>query len=443
MKKNSLMIFAGTIIFLVLFVKLIDFTAVLNPEDTTAQSIKKTEHKKTTVEGFFLDADGKVIFAPQKPFGEDDANMPVEYSYLLGYNSPIYGSSGLRSRYSEHLYNDAGTGTGGSIQLTVDGILQTKAYAALQERDLSGSIVVMNARNGEILAMAGRRGVDYNLNQLDAEKWSEYNGIDAFFVSPATGDFKAPGSVFKVVTSAAAIVNGMEDFAYEDTGTLTVGGQEIHNAMNAAYGMETLQSALIHSTNTYFGSLSLELGERAMREIFDDFLLGKKIDLGFTVLNSSAKFTGSDRNLAMVGFGQGGLAVSPLHIAMIGQSIVNDGKMIKPTLIKAMYDAKGKTMFQNTEHELLTQAVKPHVAEGVRELMLGVTREQQPKWLEDYTENIYVKTGTAQGSDNFSNYNSYYLCMTDEYVILISINNTQSYGGSFADVAESFLKELY
>lgn len=442
MRKHIITVFIAAVIFIALCVKLIDFTAILDPTDTTARDIVEKEHKKKTVEGSFLDSRGKVIFDPQNTYDADDSYLPVPYSYILGYNLPNYGSSGLRNTFSSHLYNDLGTGKGGSIQLTIDDVLQTRAYTALAEKNLEGSVIVMNARNGEILAMAGRRAVDFNLNGITSEKWSKYNQIDGMFLSPSTGNYKAPGSVFKVLTSASAIINGLEDYVYTDTGSLEVNGYPIYNAGKAIYGEQDLQSALISSTNTYFGSLSLELGERAMGEIFNSFLVGERIDLGFAVLNSAAKLNGSDLNLAQVGFGQGGVAVSPLHIAMIGQSIVNNGRMIKPTLIKSMTDASGKNIFQNTEHELLARTLKSDVSDKVKALMRGVTENKHPEWLE-YTENVYSKTGTAESDDKASIYTAYYLCMTDEYVILVSVNDTDKFGGNFGYVIEGFLKELY
>jgi len=444
MKIKWLRLTLGIVVCVALLWSLIDSTAILDPEDTTAERIEWEEHKKVTVEGSFTDANGNVIFAPEKPYKEDTAVMPVSYSYILGYNSPTYGTSGLRDIYCKHLYNDLDTGVGGSIQLTIDDILQNKAYAALKQNQLTGSIVVLNAKNAEILAMAGYRGIDYDLNNLDAEKWNRYtnSGIDGMLLSPATGDYKAPGSVFKILTAAAAIKNGMGDFVFDDVGSkIEIDGTVINNAYTFDYGPENLQTALNHSANTYFGTLSMELGEGAMRGIFNDFLVGHEIDLGFTTLRSAAKLDGSDKNLAMVGFGQGGVAISPLHLAMIGQSFVNNGRMIKPSLIKTMYDANGKIIYKNTEHELLTQTVKPEIADEVKNLMHGVTLDKHPDW--DYTDRIYSKTGTAQTTDGSKIYNSYFLCMTEEYVILVSINNTPGYGANYSYIAESFLKELY
>ncbi len=442
MKRHFTVFYAGTLLFFVLLVLLVVSSNPFGKMDETTKTTAEENHKEMTVEGSFADNNGKIIFAPQRPYQEDETPMHPAYSYLLGYNDEVYKATGLRAMYSDHLYDDMNTGKGGSIQLTIDKDLQEKAYSFLQEKDLSGSITVLNARNAEILAMVGRREEDFDVTNLDAEKMQKYNRIPGFLLSPATGDYKAPGSVFKILTSAAAYNNNLQDFVYEDTGELVVNGVTLHNATSTPRGRENLQMAFINSTNTYFASLSLKLGDKAMTNIFNDFLVGSKIDLGFTTLDSSATLSTTDLNLAMVGYGQGAVAVSPLHIAMIGQSIINRGRMIQPSIVKAMYNAKGKEVYRNIEHKKLVQTVTPEVAENIKGLMKGLVDAKYAKW-SAYTDAIYAKTGTAKQTDNATIYNSYFLCMTEEYVILVSINDTPDFGGDFSYIAERLLSVLY
>lgn len=462
--KRTLLKTLSICLFVLLGVTLLNYSSIFDGADEEAKNIKAWHHKMQTVEGSFYDANGDEIFAPSKNFLEDTTYLPIEFSYILGYNSLVYDVTGLRKTYSKHLYDDNETGKGGSVQLTVDRKLQKLAYSKLKENNLSGSVIVLNAKNSEILAMAGRQKVDYDINLLNTvthkadkegekpdyqKNWEKYLSTDEFFINPSTMDKKAPGSVYKVVTSASAIINELEDYTYLDTGLLEVDGKKIRNANNAQYGEETLQTALAHSTNTYFASLSLELGQYAMNDIADRFLIGENINLGFATLDSDIAFDGGDHNLAMLGYGQGALAITPLHMAMIGQSIVNNGVMYKPTIVKSLMDSHGKIVSENNRHEVIAQPLKPEVTDKVKELMLGVTifddnlRGEGNKWREKYTGNIYCKTGTAQPTDNSSIYNSYFLCMTDDYVILISVKNTPDHGSAFKPWAEEFLKVLY
>ncbi len=471
MKTHRFTVFLGVAVFLFMAYKLIVFTGIFATEDPRASVIDKIDSERI-VEGAFLDSSGDVIFAPTKPYQHDETPIPVEYSYLLGYNDDIYGADGLRRTYAEHLYADDETGTGGSIQLTIDSVLQKKAYATLSNKDYSGSIIIMDAKNAEILAMAERVEEDYVILRPTAaqkkddkgneksfftwhtewsvdwqEKYKHYNSISEFWINPATETHNPPGSVFKILTSSAAIMNGMEDYTFDDKGILSVDGANIHNEGNKAYGLETLSSAFIHSTNTYFGSLGLELGEGAMGDIHSRFLVGENIDLGFARLKSTSDFNGSDFNLALMSFGQGNVALSPLHIAMIGQAVINDGNMLKPTVVKALFDAKGKCIFRNNEHELLAQPIKPDIAQKVKDLMFGLTdaveEDRGYKWTEEYTDKIYMKTGTAQIGDKGNNYHAYLLTATEDYIILITVNKSKTEGKDLIPIADKFLKELY
>jgi len=463
-KKNRIIALVSVVIFILIAIKIISYSAIFDNSDNEAENIKAWKHKIQTVEGSFFDANGEEIFAPTEPLLSDTTHLPVAFSYILGYNNHVYGASGLRSYYSSHLYKDMGTKKGGSIQLTIDKKLQELAYDMLKDNNLSGSVIVLNAKNSEIMVMAGRQKIDYDINLLNTVKysetdsngkpeyqktWEKYLSTPEFFIDPSTMDKKAPGSIYKIVTSAAAVLNGLEEYTYEDTGVIEVDRKPIRNAAGGVYGLETLQTALAHSTNTYFASLSLELGRYAMNDIADRFLVGEDIDIDFTTLRSDVSFDSGNHNRAMIGFGQGALAITPLHIAMIGQSIVNDGVMYKPTIVKSTMGPLGNTETQNAKHEIIAQPLKPDVAKKVKELLIGVTEYEDSKrgegneWRKKYTENIYCKTGTAEAKDNTNIYNSYYLCMTDDYVILITVKDTTAYGSNFKPWAEEFLKILY
>ena len=478
MKKHGFSIFLGTLILAIIAYNLVVYTAIFDPDDTTRSRIEKANHIETTIEGSFIDRNGVDIFTPTDVRKSDETLIPVEYALLLEHNDPFYGMSGLRKTYSDHLYNDDGTGRGGRIQLTINDVLQKKAYAILQDNDYSGSVIVMDAKNAEILAMASRRSEEYFIlrpttaDKTDTKwydlwlaKWMAlydgsidektgerrkdgYNDIPDFFMAPATRDHKAPGSVFKILTSVAAIMSGEEDYTYRNTGELMVDDTKIVNHSQSYTTNQTidLSTAFVDSTNTYFASLGMHLGEGVMKDVYSRFLVGENIDLGFAKLKSTANFNGTEDNLALMSFGQGGVAISPLHIAMIGQSIINNGSMLKPSIVKAMYDAHGGYVFQNNQHDLLTQPLKAEVAQKVKELMADVTdmkeKSQNFGWRAKYTPNIYLKTGTAT-SDLKPTYDSYLLCLTDDYVILVSVNDTSLQGSDLFGYVEKMLKELY
>lgn len=448
--NHKLTLIIGMLVMIAISVGALHFSRVLYVNDPAKEDIKKAEKIKNVVEGDIIDRADEVILNPTEPLPENSTKVDLAYSYIVGYNHISLGSSGLRKAYSEHLFNDDETGKGGTIQLTIDHMLQKSAYQLLKGEDMAGSIIVMDVKTGELLAMASRRSEDLDLNELDNDKFDEYSnwtdvkGRKNLFVDPAREEQEAPGSVYKVVTACAAIENGLGDYKYTDTGETVIDKATIKNAKNGVYYDETLESALINSTNTYFANLSVKLKERNMKEMAEKFLVGSQVDVGFSVLPSVIEFNGRDANLAMIGFGQGSLALTPLHIALIGQSISNDGEMIKPVLVKKLYDAKGRNIFEDNGGKLLAKTVKKSTAKKIKELMQSVTESNFPEFL-NYNSKVYSKTGTAEieyGGGKIIHH-TYLLSMTDDYVVLVSVNDTYGYGSDLKGYVEKMLSLLY
>ena len=125
----------------------------------------------------------------------------------------------------------------------------------------SGTIIVMDPRTGGIYALAIYPAFDPNhYSDVEPKTW----------VNSAVSEVYEPGSVFKVVTMSAALDSGRitPETEFEDTGTLTVQGQTIHNAENMEYGRVTATEALAHSINVVSAQMSLNMGP----EVFYSYL---------------------------------------------------------------------------------------------------------------------------------------------------------------------------
>lgn len=194
--NNRTMVVMVSCLILAFTVYLMSYSGIVDNANQKAEkeSIITQLHKNKTTEGSFIDGDGRIIFSPKEPF-DKNAEIPVAYSYILGYNSIIYGTSGMRNDYEKFLYEDNGTGKGGTIQLTTKNTLQNIAYKELQGRNLSGSIVVLENRTGKILVCVSRKNIDYEASKID-EYYEKYNEINGFFLPSATTNQDPPGSVF-------------------------------------------------------------------------------------------------------------------------------------------------------------------------------------------------------------------------------------------------------
>ncbi len=483
MNKNSrlhnfALIMCGMVIVMAVATgSLINSGFILCDYEDSVEGVREAERKANVVEGDILDRWDNPIIAPVLPVKEEQIKVAPAYAHLLGYNSVSHGSDRLRARYRKILYDDGGTGKGSTIKLTIDDKIQKQAYSYLQRgingNPIRGSIVILDAKNGDILTMTSRNLTEYDTSVIDIEEsFKKYSEIDDFFYNYPTDTPEAPGSVYKLVTACAAIEKGVDDHIYNDVnsnGKYYVDGKEEleiknHTAVrDTVFGDIDIKLALNHSLNTYFASLGIEkLGESAIEEYAKKFLINvgkeakgefKTLDVGFAKLPSSIEFTSIDGNynerynLANLTFGQGTLSVTPLQLAMIGQAIANDGDMKMPLLIKSVVSYDGKEIPAVRMDDPLNP-IKKETAGKLKDYLVGTTRTIFGKDLsfngkDGSPVRVYSKTGTAEIGMKDGTCHAYLMCMTDDYVVLISSNRTKESGSSHKGIAEGLLRLLY
>ena len=401
--------------------------------DTRIVRLKQSEEAKSTKEGSFIDNDGEIITVAEKKGVPAKCLFPESYGILIGYNSPIYGTSNLRNKYSDLLFQGGRDGVGASVKLTTDNTLQQFCYESLGNN--VGSIVILENQTGAIRAMVSRSdsNITYNINEID-KKYDIYNKIDEFFYNRATLAQDPPGSTFKIITAAAMTETKNKDYIYEDTGDYN----GIHNASNAIYGTLDLEHALIKSSNTYFASAGNMLGGKVLYNKARDFLIGDSIALDFTVLESNLDLEYyQDHIVSQTAFGQGHTAMSPLHIAMIMQSIVNDGRMVKPYLVNTISD-DNKTLYK-CKTEIIKTTMESSDAKQEQRLLHSVALSYG--FDEQTYGKIVAKTGTAQVSSG--KYNHIYLVFANEkYTGIISKDKSFESSHTLIPIAKTILKYL-
>ncbi len=325
-------------------------------------------------------------------------------AHVLGFvNDDRLGLYGVEGWYNDVLTpTQQADGTfvpGADLVLTIDRNAQaiTEEELAMALRDTgakSGSIIVMNPRNGEILAMASAPGYDPS-HYAEAAQEKE----DAF-VNPNVSDLYEPGSIFKILTMAAALDSGTvtRDTVYNDTASIEVGGQLIWNWDRGSHGPTDMTGLLAKSLNVGASTLAIRMGQQKFYEYLRAFGLGRPtgIDLqheaaGLVITRDQNPDRWSEAILASNSFGQA-IATTPIQmVASIG-AVANDGVLVKPHVVKkiirgdrvdeAKVVALGHPISRQTAHtlsDMLTEAVMREVPEAQ---------------VDGYT--IAGKTGTAQ-----------------------------------------------
>jgi cell division protein FtsI/penicillin-binding protein 2 len=287
---------------------------------------------------------------------------------------------------------------GASLILTIDRDIQrsteTILDAAVKSTGAkSGTIIVMDPKSGEILAMA-------STPRMDPNKYWEYSKIftSGTPYNKAISQVYEPGSVFKILTMAGAIDAGVvkPDTGFNDTGSIEVGGWTIYNWDRGAWGPQTMVTCLQHSLNVCLSWVATQLGTEKFYQYLDAFGIGHRTNIDLAgeevyPLSEPGDPMWYQVNLGTNSFGQG-VAVTPIQMVMAASALANDGKMVAPHVLKA-YIQNGQ------QYDTATQVVgTPISAETAKTItsMLQVSLQQESSdaLVEGYS--VAGKTGTAE-----------------------------------------------
>ncbi len=227
---------------------------------------------------------------------------------------------------------------GRDVILTLDRTIQQIAYQELsgaisEYRAEKGTIIVMDPRTGAVLAMVSYPGYDPNLYFEEATRGEP-------FTDPAVSGIYEPGSVFKVVTMAAALDAGFVDrySSYNDIGQIIVGGIVIQNWDRRAYGTRNMIELLSYSLNVGAATLSTRMGDYTFYDYLQRFRFGEVtgIDLPYEstgILRVPGDADWGEADLGTNAFGQG-ISVTPLQMIRAVAAIANDGVLPGPYVVQ-------------------------------------------------------------------------------------------------------------
>ena len=329
---------------------------------------------------------------------------------------------------------------GSDITLTIDQNLQYEAEkeiarAALASGAKTGSIVVMNPYNGEILAMANYPTFDPNEPPVPGE------ATDARSNLAISTPFE-PGSVFKVVTLAAALETTKirpETMINCGNGSFRLLGRVIHDTHS--YGVLSMADVLAHSSNIGAIQIGLRVGEQQLYRYVRKFGFGRKTGIELPgespgILRKVEHWTPT--SIASVAMGQE-VGVTSLQLALAGAAVANGGLLVKPKLILAR-QKKGEPI-EKFADEKPDRAIAPETAIQMRQMMEGVVLHgtgTKYATIKGYTSG--GKTGSAQIFDLKAHvythtYNASFLgfapVTNPQIVVAVTLHGTQNGNAGF------------
>ena len=285
---------------------------------------------------------------------------------------------------------------GNDIVLTIDRDIQFLAESELQRAIAEsgatrGTIIIMNPRNGDVLAMASYPSFDPN-------NYTEITDASVL-VNPAIGEQYEPGSVFKVITMAAALdIGAVTQYdGYMDTGELQMGGITIRNWDRQAYGYTDMTQLLVNSLNVGAATIALRTGPTDFYGALGRFGMGRTTGVDLEGEAAGTMFVPGDSDwsesqLGTNSFGQG-IATTPLQMLTAVNAIANDGLMMQPHVFYRLIDGE---RVQTSQPSTLSRPISAQTAHIVRDMMVAVVRDGLDGNAQVPGYTIAGKTGTSQ-----------------------------------------------
>jgi peptidoglycan glycosyltransferase len=342
------------------------------------------------------------------------------YAHVTGSYS-FYGASGgleqaenaFLSGSSDKLFyrrlSDLFTGRrpqGANLETTLDAKVQQAAADGL--KGIKGAAVALDPRSGAILAMVSNPTYDPNdLASHDLKKVSaNYDELnkdpDKPLLNRTINELYPPGSVFKVVTAAAALSTGQYDEnsmlpgpAVLDLPDTTA---DLPNHDDRACGPNeevTMTEALAVSCNTAFAWLGMQIGAEALQSQAAKFGFGDALSVPMRVTPSSVPSEMNKPQLAQSSIGQYDVQVTPLQMAMVAAGVANKGVVMKPYLVQSVIGSD-LSVVESADPQELSQAVTPEVAAQLTRMMESVVEDGTGRRAQIPGVAVAGKTGTAQ-----------------------------------------------
>ena len=378
------------------------------------------------VKGVYLSTDTKRYY----PYGDLAAQVigfvGTDYTGLFGleaeYDKELQGKSGLVVTAKANQQNDLlyeysqyfDPENGDELQVTLEATVQYYLEKGMSDMcdaysPANGATgIIMDVRNGGILAMASFPNYDLNdfstvtdktlQERMERGELELGDAQQLQWRNKALNDTYEPGSTFKILTLSAALEEGLIDMntTVNCSGSVNISGHTIHCSNKAGHGLQTLEQSVGNSCNPAFISYGLKLGTEKFYQYMRSFgiMSPTGVDLGGEatgVFAADANFTQLD--LACYAFGQN-FTVTPLALIAAQAACVNGGYLYTPHFAKQITDSDGNVIWQHDDTPV-RQVISEETSATVRECLEYVVASGTGKNGQVAGYRIGGKTGTA------------------------------------------------
>lgn len=271
-----------------------------------------------------------------------------------------------------------------NVQLTLDYHLQSIVEKTMDRMVDKGAVVILDILTGEILAIASRP--NFNPSNINPSLIDDNEPL----FNRALGTY-TPGSIFKMVTAAAALEDGISaDLTFECPGYVDLGGingikMKCSSFEDGGHGNINMAQAFARSCNSYFINLGLQLGRDKLLDMAVKFGLGSKTGLINQGIEEPAgllpSFLGqaSPAQIGNISIGQGEILISPVHAANMTSVIANGGILNQVSLVKGIVNDKGERI-RNINLPTWNRIISKETAAALQGMMLLTVQSGTGKW---------------------------------------------------------------
>lgn len=412
----------GLVLTLILLVNLTNIHAFSDDKFAKNELNKRNYFELQTTPRGQISAGGQVLAqSTENADGTFTRSYPTDspaFGPVTGYLSEIYGAAQL-----EHSQNDLLNGTdpslltsnwlqklsgkpneGANVEITLDPNLQQFSYDQLVNNGYQGAAAAIRPSTGEVLALASTPGYSSGPladNATAENAWQEItNAPGNALLNHATAETLPPGSIFKIVTTAAGIENG----ATPDT-TLT-GAAEITlpntNTQLTNYDAQvcggsqqvSLRTAFSLSCNTAFVEMGIAAGKDKLVDAAKGFGIGERYDLGIDSASGSLGDLPDDAALGQSAIGQRDVTMSALQAAVMAGTVANNGTRMTPYLVSKVTNSELKTL-----KETKPKVASKEIGEDTAATLASLMRSSEESTAGFDGNGFYSKTGTAEHGD--------------------------------------------
>lgn len=347
--------------------------------------------------GSILDRNGTVLFDCAEGNYSDDKTTRISTLHAIGDKQGNI-NTGAKNLFADQLVGFSlitGTsGTGNSINLTLDANLNNAAYQAMAGR--KGVAALYNYETGEVLCMLSTPSFDPADDAEVAKVAAGDSNYDGAYLNRFLSGTYTPGSTFKLVTAAAALetLHNEDSFSYTCTGSLTLNGEKI--TCPSVHGTQDFATALANSCNGAFATLATQVGGKTLEKYAKEAGLTSKVNVNG--LNTAAgSFTAgtSDNDVGWSGVGQYKDLVNPCAELTLMGCIAQGGSAATPRLLKSVTSSKGLPVAHVTT-ETSKIGWKADTCDKIRTLMHNNVTSNYSKNLDFGELNVCAKSGTAE-----------------------------------------------